>query len=99
MKTYITAEQAKAVLPAEETIHTFYQFSLSLVGADWSRKEIYDKLETSDVIELTGSMARSMNHGICAYNKSSMIGDVLFIETDEEKLAHLEKEMTKDCEK
>ena len=92
MKTYITPGQAISVLPDGESIHTFYNPGFGLVGADWSRSDIIDKLNNSEIIELTGPAARKMNHGICAYDKTAKYqSDILFIETDETRLSELER--------
>ena len=94
MKTYLTKEQAISVLPDGETVHTFYNSGFGLVGADWERDDILDKIEKSDIVELTGQGARGMGHGICAYNKDTKgQSDILFIETDETKLSSIEKEL------
>lgn len=94
MKTYITAEQAISVLPDGDSIHTFYNPGFGLVGADWSREDIIEKILNSDIIELTGEMARGTGHGMCAYNNDTKYHDeILFIETDETRLAALEQEM------
>lgn len=94
MKIYITTEQAISVLPDGDTVHTFYNPGFGLVGADWSKEDITDKLRKSDIIELTGPAARGMGHGICAYNKDTKCqSDILFVETDEERLAVLEQKM------
>ena len=94
MKIYITIEQAISVLPDGDTVHTFYNPGFGLVGADWSKEDITDKLRRSDIIELTGPAARGMGHGMCVYNKDTKWqSDILFIETDEERVAALEKEM------
>ena len=94
MKAYITTEQAISVLPDGDTVHTFYNPGFGLVGADWSKEDITDKLRRSDIIELTGPAARGMEHGICAYNKDAKCqSDILFVETDEERLAVLEQKM------
>lgn len=95
MKTYITAEQAISVLPDGDTVHTFYNpVSFGLIGADWGKEDITDKLRRSDIIELTGPGARGMGHGICAYNKDAKYqSDILFIETDEARVSALEKEL------
>ena len=94
MKTYITAEQAISVLPDGDTVHTFYNSGFGLVGADWSKEDITDKLRRSDIIELAGPAARGMWHGICAYNKDTKCqSDILFVETDEDRLAALEEEL------
>lgn len=94
MKTYITPGQAISVLPDGESIHTFYNPGFGLVGADWSRSDIIDKLNNSEIIELTGPAARKMNHGICAYDKTAKYqSDILFIETDEPRISELEKKL------
>ena len=94
MKTYITAEQAISVLPDGESIHTFYNPGFGLVGADWDKADITDKLRRSDIIELTGPAARGMNHGICTYRKDAKYqSDILFIETDEVRVSVLENEL------
>lgn len=94
MKIYLTKEQAISVLPDGETIHTFYNPGFGLVGADWERDDILDKIEKSDIVELTGPSARGMGHGMCAYNKDTKWqSGILFIETDEEKISALEREL------
>ena len=86
-KKFITPDQAKELLPKGKYIHTFYNepFGL-LVGADWKRKAIIDKLKKSDNIELTGETARNMGHGLAVYDNGATQRDILFIETDEKKL-------------
>lgn len=94
MKTYITIEQAISVLPDRDSVHTFYNPGFGLMGADWSRDDVVDKLRSSDIIELTGPAARGMGHGMCAYSKDTKRqSGILFIETDEERVAALEKEL------
>ena len=98
MKTYLTKEQAISVLPEGETVHTFNP-GFELVGADWSREDIIDKIQRSDVLALTGEIARSVGHGMCAYNKNTRWpSNILFIETDEEKLKALEATLTEATE-
>ena len=94
MKAYITTEQAISVLPDGDTVHTFYTPGFGLVGADWSKEDITDKLRRSDIIELTGPSARWMGYGICAYSKDAKYhSDILFIETDEARVSALEHEL------
>ena len=88
MKTYITKDQAISVLPDGDSVHTFYNPGFGLVGADWSRKDIINKIQGSEIVELTGEIARGMGHGICVYNEDTKLhSDILFIETDESKLS------------
>ena len=86
MRKIITADEAISLLPDNDNIHTFYNLPIGLVGADWSRKDIIDKLKKVDAIEITGEVARSINHGLAAYYKNAKQSDVLFIETDKEKI-------------
>lgn len=92
-KRYVTYEEAVSLLPDGEYIHTFTNPAMDLmVGADWSREEILDKLRRS-TIERTGPGARSLGHGIAAYTvDGGKIKGLLFIETDAEKLAKFEVE-------
>lgn len=85
-KIYLNAEEAIALLPKGETIHTFYSTGICLVGGDWDRADILQKLTEVDKIEITGEQARSMGHGLAAYNNGARLEDILFIETDEAKL-------------
>ena len=94
MKIFLTPEQAISVLHDGDSVHTFYNPGFGLVGADWSRTDIEDKLKASDIIELTGIVARSMGHGICAYSKNTKdLSEILYIETDEARLSALEREL------
>lgn len=93
MKAFVTAEQAIAILPEGETVHTFFNSPLMLAGADWSRADVEDKIRNSDFRELTGPGAKSMHHGLCAYNKGATQADILFIETDDAKLETLEAQL------
>ena len=92
MNANLTYEEAVSLLPAGETVHTFINMPFGLCGADWSREDILDKLHKSEIIQLTGEMARSMGHGMCAYNYDAKQSDILFIETDADKLAELDKD-------
>ena len=86
MKKYLTVEQAISLLPEGEEIHTFYG-GVALIGADWEREEVLNKLKSVDKIEIAGEMARNMGHGLAVYNNDAKyISDVLFIETDKKKL-------------
>lgn len=94
MRTYITTEQAISVLPDGNTVHTFYNPGFGLVGADWSKEDITDKLRRSDIIELTGPAACGMGHGMCVYNKNTKWqSDILFVETDEARVSALKREL------
>lgn len=86
MKKFLTAEQAISLLPEGETIHTFYG-GVALIGAEWERQDVIDKLKSVDKIEIAGEFARRMGHGLAVYNDSAeYLSDILFVETDKKKL-------------
>lgn len=85
-KKYLNAEEAIALLPESKLIHTLYSTEICLLGGDWDRADILQKLIEVDRIEIAGDLARSMNHGLAAYNNGARLEDVLFIETDKAKL-------------
>ena len=92
-RRFISVNEAINLLPEGDTIHTFYNSGLALLGADWERQDVIDKLAKSDKIEITGDLARSMNHGLAAYNDNiEYQSDILFIETDKEKLDKFDPE-------
>lgn len=93
MKYYLKYDEAVSLLPNGDDIHTFYNASFGLMGADWSRENILAKLKETDVvIELTGEQAKAMKHGMCAYSKNAKYqSEILFIQTDEEKLSAFEQ--------
>lgn len=86
MKKYISVEEAIKLLPDGETIHTFYG-GVALIGAEWERQDVIDKLKSVDKIEIAGEFTRRMGHGLAVYNDNAeYLSDVLFIETDKKKL-------------
>lgn len=77
-RIFINYDQALALLPDGETIHTVLNPIASvLIGADWSRESVLELLRTSPQIEMTGEMAQKINHGIAAVRGN----DYVFIET------------------
>ena len=75
----LTYDEAVALLPDGDTVHTFLQAGPTLLGADWDRAKILELLRQADPeIELTGPAAQSMGHGMAAYDED---GTPVFIET------------------
>lgn len=93
-RIFLTVEQAESVLPDGDSIHTFFNPGFGLLGADWSRKDIRDRLRSVNRIEICGDNAKRMGHGICAYNDGCAHNSVLFIETDMDRLEKLENQLT-----
>ena len=71
----LPVEDAILLLPDSETIHTFRNAGMILVGCDWDRSKIVEAMERYGV-ELAGETAASMNHGLCLND-----GSWLFIQT------------------
>lgn len=66
----LTVEQAEALLPDGDVLHTFRQPRDGiLVGADWEKSRIIERFKTNGV-ELAGFTARSMNHGLASFDEA-----------------------------
>ena len=92
MRRFITPDEAEALLPDGNEVHTFYQMGNALMGADWDKSEIIEELSKKDRIEIAGGEARSMGHGLAIYNHDTKWqSEVLFVETDMDKLNAFDK--------
>ena len=90
-KVFLNEEETLSLLPDGDYIHTFLNPGFGLVGADWERNELVEKIRNSNKLELAGPAARSMGHGLCVYSTDTKYhDDILFVETDEKRLAELE---------
>jgi hypothetical protein len=76
-RVVLTVEQAVAMLPDGDSIHTFLD-GVALIGADWSREEILEGFNTAESIELAGPTATSMGHGLVFLDNR---GIWVFVET------------------
>lgn len=86
-RRYLTAEEAISILPDGDEIHTQIQKGMMFIGADWSREDIIDKIQKSEIREVTGPIARGMGHGLALFNKDAKYqSEILFVETDKAKL-------------
>jgi hypothetical protein len=74
---YITHEEAIAMLPDGDTIHTFKSpYPGVMLGADWTRDEIIKCIKNLKP-QLSGYHAASTNHALCVKDGAGY----LFIET------------------
>lgn len=64
-KVILSADDAIAMLPEGNDIHTFMNPGGMLIGADWSRESIEKAIRETNNRELAGSMATDMGHGLC----------------------------------
>lgn len=77
-KKELTFDEAVAMLPDGDYVHTFRNPGGMLVGADWKREKILEALKAGSP-ELSGDRATRMNHGIHMIHN----GSPLFIQTKE----------------
>lgn len=83
----LTVEEAISLLPDGESVHTFINGGFGLMGADWNREEIIDRIRGAERREITGPMARGMGHGLVLYPTNAKYqSDLLFVETDKARL-------------
>jgi hypothetical protein len=75
----LTYDEAVALLPDGERIHTFLDGGLAIIGAHWDRADILALLERTDRREVTGpaGQGQGLGHGLAAYRD----GEPVFIET------------------
>jgi hypothetical protein len=65
----LSYDEAVALLPDGDRIHTFLDGGITLIGADWDRAEILRLLERTERREVTGPAAQSYGHGLAAYRE------------------------------
>jgi hypothetical protein len=78
--TLLDFDEAVALLPDGERIHTFLDGGVTLIGARWDREDVLALLRETDRREVTGPAAQSYGHGLAAYRH----GEPVFIETRRE---------------
>lgn len=83
-RVFLTFEEAEAMLPEGEMIHTFVSTGFGLMGADHTRESILELLKNGKP-ELSGELATGMGHGLVAFRKvdeeKDWKSDALFIQT------------------
>lgn len=90
-RVFLTFDEAVALIPAKERVHTFTNPAHNvLVGADWDREEILKLMRScpdAECAEVAGAMAQDMGHGIVIRQGH---GGLLFVEAAEWKPATVE---------
>lgn len=76
----LSAEEAAAMLPDGEWIHTFMNPAGMMLGADWARGDVIEMFQRCGV-ELSGKMATAMKHGLVSVDE----GKAVFVQTREVK--------------
>jgi hypothetical protein len=68
----LTFEEAIALLPDGEEIHTVMQAGPMLLGADWSRKSVYALIRKHGA-ELSGPDATANGHGLVVIREGEFV--------------------------
>ncbi|MFA7121237.1 MAG: hypothetical protein WC277_07130 [Bacilli bacterium] len=77
----LTTEQAIAMLPDGDTIHTFRNSIPGvLLGADWERADVLDAIDKATTREIGGPACCAMKHGLVVWTGDSP----LFVECRED---------------
>jgi hypothetical protein len=81
-RTFLTKDQALAMLPEEGDVHTFRSSPGILVGADWRRSDVVAAIEKAgpEELEVGGPQCQAMGHSLVLWTR----GEPLFIETKKE---------------
>jgi len=77
-KVYLTVDEALAMLPEGDHIHTFRGGVGMMIGADWDRADVVTAIRETQRRELSGAVASAMGHRLCI----AAGGALLFIATD-----------------
>lgn len=76
----MNADEAIALLPEGETIHTMLGGGGFMCGADWSRDALLDAIRKSPTLRRSGEFASAIGHGLAVNHNGSW----LFVETVKE---------------
>ncbi len=71
-REFLTYDEAVAMLPDDDRIHTFLQGGWALLGADWDRDDVLSLLRTGKP-ELSGETATRMGHGLVAWRNDEPV--------------------------
>ena len=81
-RVLLTPEQAIAMLPEGDLVHTFRNPGGMMPGADWSRAAIEEEIRKAERRELAGGMAKATGHELVLFPKGAKYQrDLLFIAT------------------
>lgn len=76
----LTYDQAVAMLPGGDRIHTFVNPVGMLIGANWDREDVLALLRDGNP-ELSGGQATAMGHGLVAFRGEDDNRHPVFIAT------------------
>lgn len=94
-RIFLTKNEALSLcaFSEDDTVHIFRNGGLGLVGYDFTRKELTEKMDETEFMEIAGPFMYSMNHGIALVPKNAQWqNDIIFLETDIDKLKAFERQ-------
>jgi len=94
-RIFLTKDQAFALcaFSDDDTVHTFRQEGFGLFGCDLSKRELVEKMDKAEFIEIAGPYMYSMKHGIALVPKEAQWqSEIIFLETDMDKLKSFEQQ-------
>lgn len=83
-KWTLSKERAKNIIAfnGQDMAHTFYNAPFGLIGADHSKKSLFEDIDNGYACKKTGKQALDMGHGLVIVpSKECNQGDLLFVET------------------
>ena len=84
----LTKQQAKELVVdrCDRMVHTFYNPPFGLIGADHTKKSVFEDIDNAFVCKKTGESASGMGHGLAIIpNKKCKQSDILFVETKQKE--------------
>jgi hypothetical protein len=83
----LSPEQAIAMLPEGDEVHTFRNSAGMLIGAHHGRAELEQEIRDAERRELAGDLATRMGHGLVLLAKGAKYqSDLLFVATSPENV-------------
>lgn len=92
-RIFLTKEEALSLcaFSDDDSVHTLRQGGFGLVGYDFTRKELTEKMDEAEFVEIAGPFMYSMKHGIALVPKNvQWQSDIIYLETDMDKLKAFE---------
>lgn len=94
-RIFLTKDEALSLcaFSDDDTVHTFRQSGFGFIGCDLSKRELIEKMDEAEFMEIAGPYVCSMKHGIALVPKNAQWqSDIIFLETDMDKLKAFERQ-------
>lgn len=98
-RIFLTRDEALSLCAFSDdgTIHTFRQSGFGFIGCDLPKRELVEKMDKAEFMEIAGPHMCSMKHGIALVPKDAQWqSEIIFLETDMDKLKAFERQRLSD---